>query len=520
MTISTQNPSATFLGNGVTSSFTANFVADQASDLLVIYTNDGVSTVLQNTAYTITFGSTPVGQLWPVGFTLAYPLTGNPIPNGSSLAVYRILPLQQLTSLGDQSNYYPTAIETALDVLCMQIQQVSARTGQFLGTWITDTYYSVGSIIVDGVNGANTGNYYMCAVANASDVWATDLANGDWVLAINVQLIASYATAAATSASAAAASAVEAGSTFTATSSTSNTIGTGNFTFATQANKNFIMGQPIIASSNANPLNFILGYVNSYSGTTLVITEQSNGGSGAHTDWNIGVCGTQGQSGSGAGTVTSASVVTANGFGGIVANATSTPAITLTTSVTGLLKGNGTAISSATAGTDYLTPAGSGAGLTALTAANISAGTAGIDVTGNAATVTSINGALSNGTNTSVSGSGTSGAPYEVSVATATSTVLGVVMPDNSSITISGGVISANISASLPAAFAIGSLIMATSGSNVSANGTIAGSVLLPQVIGASGPGTSGDGARSGTWRAFQSIMGTSGNAGLFQRVA
>jgi len=58
------------------------------------------------------------------------------------------------------------------------------------------------------------------------------------------------------------------------------------------------------------------------------------------------------------GTVTSASVVTANGFAGTVATATTTPAITLTTSITGVLKGNGTAISAATAGTDYVAPSG------------------------------------------------------------------------------------------------------------------------------------------------------------------
>jgi hypothetical protein len=57
--------------------------------------------------------------------------------------------------------------------------------------------------------------------------------------------------------------------------------------------------------------------------------------------------------GGGGGTVTSVSVATANGFAGTVANATTTPAITLTTSITGVLKGNGTAISAATAGTDY-----------------------------------------------------------------------------------------------------------------------------------------------------------------------
>ena len=63
--------------------------------------------------------------------------------------------------------------------------------------------------------------------------------------------------------------------------------------------------------------------------------------------------------GGGSGTVTSVSVVSANGFAGTVATATTTPAITLSTTVTGLLKGNGTAISAATSGTDYA-PATSG----------------------------------------------------------------------------------------------------------------------------------------------------------------
>ena len=58
------------------------------------------------------------------------------------------------------------------------------------------------------------------------------------------------------------------------------------------------------------------------------------------------------------GTVTTASVATANGFAGSVATASTTPVITLTTSLTGLLKGNGTAMSVATAGTDYSVPAG------------------------------------------------------------------------------------------------------------------------------------------------------------------
>lgn len=61
-------------------------------------------------------------------------------------------------------------------------------------------------------------------------------------------------------------------------------------------------------------------------------------------------------SGGGTGTVTSVSIVTANGFAGSVATATTTPAITLSTTITGILKGNATAISAAVANSDYQVP--------------------------------------------------------------------------------------------------------------------------------------------------------------------
>ena len=54
----------------------------------------------------------------------------------------------------------------------------------------------------------------------------------------------------------------------------------------------------------------------------------------------------------GSGTVTAVSVTSANGFAG-TSSGGATPALTLSTSVSGVLKGNGTAISAATSGTDY-----------------------------------------------------------------------------------------------------------------------------------------------------------------------
>lgn len=52
----------------------------------------------------------------------------------------------------------------------------------------------------------------------------------------------------------------------------------------------------------------------------------------------------------GSGSVTSVSVVSANGFAGTVANPTSTPAITLSTSINGILRGNGTSLAAVTIG--------------------------------------------------------------------------------------------------------------------------------------------------------------------------
>jgi hypothetical protein len=58
----------------------------------------------------------------------------------------------------------------------------------------------------------------------------------------------------------------------------------------------------------------------------------------------------------GSGSVTTVSVASANGFAGTVANASTTPAITLTTSISGVLKGSSSALAAATAGTDFVAP--------------------------------------------------------------------------------------------------------------------------------------------------------------------
>ena len=104
-------------------------------------------------------------------------------------------------------------------------------------------------------------------------------------------------------------------------------------------------GTAIAAATISAPLG--------YSAGTLSITQAGTASNGylSSTDWNT-------FNNKGSGTVTAVSVVSANGFAG-TSSGGATPALTLSTTITGLLKGNGTAISAATSGTDYA-PATSG----------------------------------------------------------------------------------------------------------------------------------------------------------------
>jgi hypothetical protein len=131
-----------------------------------------------------------------------------------------------------------------------------------------------------------------------------------------------------------------------------------------QMGANTIKGNNTGATANAADLTTaqVTAMLNQFTSTLQGVVPSSGGGTSnflrADGTWAT-------PSGTG---VTSVSVASANGFAG-TSSGGSTPSLTLSTTITGLLKGNGTAVSAATAGTDYVIPSGSITG----TAANITA---------------------------------------------------------------------------------------------------------------------------------------------------
>lgn len=71
------------------------------------------------------------------------------------------------------------------------------------------------------------------------------------------------------------------------TSTTSNTIGTGSLTFTVSASAGYVANAIITISETSTTVNFLIGTVTSYSGTSLVVDITTANGSGTHTDWTI-----------------------------------------------------------------------------------------------------------------------------------------------------------------------------------------------------------------------------------------
>jgi hypothetical protein len=133
VTVSNTASKVIALGNGATTVFNYGFLINLAADALVVFTSAaGVETVLGPSLYSIT------GLGNAAGGTVTYPLAGSPIAAGTRLTIARNAPDTQLTDLVSQGSFSPDVVETGLDDIVLQVQQLAEMASRSVMGPISD----------------------------------------------------------------------------------------------------------------------------------------------------------------------------------------------------------------------------------------------------------------------------------------------------------------------------------------------------------------------------------------------
>lgn len=132
MTVTTAASKVIFQGNGATSVFTYSFAMPIGTEVVLYTTSAGLQTKLAPGTYAITGEGQPTAGGGVQGGTLTYPLTGSPIPVGSTLTLLRIVPDTQPNNFSNQSGLWPSVVEGSDDNLELQIQQLAEMLSRAL----------------------------------------------------------------------------------------------------------------------------------------------------------------------------------------------------------------------------------------------------------------------------------------------------------------------------------------------------------------------------------------------------
>lgn len=135
-TPSTERKAGPLLGTGAQTTWPFTFKVFAATDIAVTIADSlGVETALvYGVDYSVTLNA---NQETSPGGTVTYPISGAPLPTGSSLVIFGNLPYDQPLDLPSGGNFSPLALENELDRIVMQIQQLREKVGRALQVSIT-----------------------------------------------------------------------------------------------------------------------------------------------------------------------------------------------------------------------------------------------------------------------------------------------------------------------------------------------------------------------------------------------
>ncbi|AXK79961.1 hypothetical protein DW352_05175 [Pseudolabrys taiwanensis] len=145
-TVNLQINKSIVLGDGHTTQFSFNFIGVAAAYISVVYTDAGGNqTVLiqgsGTTQYQLVLNAPVQGAIWGLGGTVTYNPSGTPIAAGTTLTIYRTLPLTQAITLQNLASIATLGkgAETGLDTGVMQGQQINEHIGRAIVANIANT---------------------------------------------------------------------------------------------------------------------------------------------------------------------------------------------------------------------------------------------------------------------------------------------------------------------------------------------------------------------------------------------
>lgn len=112
-----------YMGNGVTIEFPITFqIGDEHPEYVIVYITDTTGVIKETDNFTVNLEKKVV----------TYPKSGDPLPVGHKITVYRKLPLYQLLNLVNQGPFFAENIEAALDNITFMMQQLSENLNRTL----------------------------------------------------------------------------------------------------------------------------------------------------------------------------------------------------------------------------------------------------------------------------------------------------------------------------------------------------------------------------------------------------
>lgn len=131
MTVETDAVNTLLQGNGATTEWDWEFNIPSADDMEVYLVDNstGERTLL---TYGADFSATGFND--EAGGTVTYPLVGDPIETGMAIFIQRVVPYTQLTDIDPNDGFNPEVMETALDRIVMQVQQIADGSNRAIKT--------------------------------------------------------------------------------------------------------------------------------------------------------------------------------------------------------------------------------------------------------------------------------------------------------------------------------------------------------------------------------------------------